>query len=242
MGCPSRRARHPPRRYTMFVAATALTAAFVPSARPAALPLNDSEAAMRHFLARPSALHQYSGSRHLEASGSGQRAWLDVETEFAPGSGFLYRVTAEGGSGYIRGRVLRSLLDEEQRLIARGAGPTVAISSDNYQFVPEAIDDDELAVVRLRPLRKDRALIGGRIFLTREGDLRRVEGRLAKSPSFWVRRASVVRVYRRINGVVMPVSLDTTAQLRPLGSSVLRMTYRYSRVDDLNVIDDQNDN
>jgi len=241
MGYLYRRARHPARSRGLFIAAAALAVAFCLRARPAALPLNDSEAAMRLFLARPILLRQYSGSRHLEASGSGQRAWLDVETDFVPGSGFLYRVTAEGGSGYIRARVLRSLLDEEQRLSAHGAGSTVAISTDNYQFVPEGIDDDELAVVRLRPLRRDRALIGGRIFLTPDGELRRVEGRLAKNPSFWVTRANVVRVYRRINGTVVPVSLDTTAQLRPFGSSALRMTYRYSRVDNQNVIDDQND-
>jgi hypothetical protein len=75
------------------------------------------------------------------------------------------------------------------------------------------------------------------MFLTIDGDLARVEGRLAKNPSFWVTRVSVVRSYRRINGVLMPVSLDTTAQLRLLGSSTLRMTYRYSRVDDRAVND-----
>src|SRR4030095_14661493 len=97
IACPRRRPHQRARRYTMFVAATALTMAFIRPVRPAALPLNDSEAAMQHFLAHPTALHQYNGSRHLDASGSGQRAWLDVETEFAPGSGFLYRVIAEGG-------------------------------------------------------------------------------------------------------------------------------------------------
>src|ERR1044071_8274445 len=117
MGGPCRRAHHPSRRYAMVVAGAALAGAFILPARPAALPPNDSEAAIQHFLTRRIALRQYSGSRHLEASGSGQRAWLDVETDFATGSGFLYRVTGEGGSGYIRARVLRSLLDEEQRLI-----------------------------------------------------------------------------------------------------------------------------
>ena len=48
---------------------------------------------------------------------------------------------------------------------------------------------------------------------------------------------NVVRSYRRINGVLMPVSLDTTAQLRLLGSSALRMTYRYVQIDERAVID-----
>jgi hypothetical protein len=208
---------------------------------PAAAPLNESAAAMDRFLARPKAAHPYSASRHLEASGSGQRAWLDAETHFTPASGFQYHVTGEGGSGYIRKRVLRSLLDEEQRVIAGDRVSTVAISTDNYQFTPEGIDADGRAVVQLRPLRKDRSLIAGRMFLTVDGDLLRIEGQLAKNPSFWVTRVNVIRVYQRINGILMPVTLDTTAQLRVFGSSRLQMTYRYSRVDDRPVPDAEQD-
>jgi hypothetical protein len=187
--------------------------------------------AIRDFLARPTIQHHYSGTRRLEASGSGQRGWLDVRTDFTLASGLLYQVTAEGGSGYIRARVLRSLLDEEQKVIARG-GARVALSTDNYEFTAEGINDEGLAVVGIRPRRKERSLIAGRMFLTVDGDLRRVEGRLAKNPSFWVTRVNLVRTFRRINGVLMPVSLDTTAQLRLLGSSSLRMTYRYSHIDE----------
>ena len=223
-------ARH--RRYAAMAASAALTLALAPPQRLAAYIVDDSVTAMQQFLARPRLAHQYSASRRLEASGSGHRAWLDVQTDFAPASGLQYHVTAEGGSGYIRTRVLRSLLEEERRLMAAGTGSTIAISTDNYQFTPDGLNEDGLAVVRVRPLRKDRSLIVGRMFLTANGDLLRIEGQLAKNPSFWVTRVNVVREYRRINGVLMPVSLDTTAQLRWLGSSALRMTYRYSRVND----------
>jgi hypothetical protein len=209
---------------------------------PIALPIgaatrDTAATAMERFLARPAIAHQYSASRRLEASGSGQRGWLDAQTEFTPASGLNYEVTAEGGSGYIRSRVLRSLLDEEQELIARGRSAAVAISHENYEFTPERITDEGLASVVIRPRRKDRSLIAGRMFLTMEGDLVRVEGKLARNPSFWVTRASIVRSYQRISGVLMPVSLDTNAQLRLLGSSALRMTYRYSRVDGREVSD-----
>ena len=43
--------------------------------------------------------------------------------------------------------------------------------------------------------------------------------------------------YRLINGVLMPVCLETTARLRFLGSSSLRMTYSYSEIDDQPVAD-----
>jgi len=193
---------------------------------------------MEMFLARPAGAHPYRASRRLEASGSGQRGWLDVQTDFTVSSGLQYEVTAEGGSGYIRTRVLRSLLDEERRLIANGRGPAVAISGANYQFRLEGVNEEGLTVVSLRPRRKDRSLINGRMFLTTlDGDLVRIEGRLARNPSFWITRVQVVRLYRRIDGVLMPVSLDTTAQLRLLGSSSLRMTYRYSHIDERPVSD-----
>ena len=214
-----------------------------PLLRRSAAPAFDQRAAaaIQHFLARPTMAHQYSASRRLEASGCGRQGWLDVQTEFTASSGLFYQVKAEGGSGYIRSRVLRSLLDEEQDLIARNRSATVALSAENYQFTPEGLNDEGLVIVQMQPLRKERPLIAGRMFLTVDGDLVRVEGWLAKNPSFWVTRVNVVRSYRRINGVLMPVSLDTTAQLRLFGSSALRMTYRYARIDERAVIDEARD-
>ncbi|HVH28742.1 MAG TPA: hypothetical protein VM818_18390 [Vicinamibacterales bacterium] len=228
------------RRGTGVVCVAAILIATSPTLHVAEGDVADQGAlpAFRNFLALPRIAHQYTASRRLEASGRGHRAWLDVETNFSTTSGMLYEVTAEGGSGYVRSRVLRSLLDEEQRLIARRAESRVALTTDNYQFVPEGINEQGLAVVDMRPLRKDRGLIAGQMLMTVDGDLQRIEGRLAKNPSFWVTRVNVVRSYRRINGVLMPVSLDTTAQLRLLGASELRMTYRYSQVDERPVHDE----
>jgi hypothetical protein len=190
-------------------------------------------APVERFLAQPIVPHAYRATRRLEATGSGQRAWLDARTDFTPAGGLDYEVTAEGGSGYIRSRVLRTLLEEERLLIARGDSNRVAISTANYTFADGAMDEDGLAEVLLTPLRKERPLIIGRMFLKPEdGDLVRVEGRLAKNPSFWVSRVNIVRTYQRINGALVPVLLESTAQLRLLGRSTLRMTYRYSQIDD----------
>jgi hypothetical protein len=195
--------------------------------------------AMEQFLSRPSNVHEYRGSRRLEASGSGRSAWLDVRTHFSVRSGLVYEVAAEGGSGYVRSRVLKSLLDEEQQLIARGGSAGVAITEANYRFTPETINDEGLAVVALQARRKDRSLMSGRMFLNAaNGELVRLEGRLAKNPSFWLTRVDIVRTYRTIGGALMPVSLETKGQLRFLGSSELRMTYRYSHIDEEPVADE----
>lgn len=204
------------------------------SGAPAAAPMPHpaATAAMEKFLARPPAPHGYRATRRLEAAGSGHEGWLDAQTAFSPETGLHYEIIAEGGSGYIRTRVLRSLLEEERQILAQGGGARAALSPDNYEFTCEGIDEEGLAVVALAPRRKDRALVKGRMFLTPDGDLVRLEGRLSRNPSFWVTRADVVRTYRRINTVLVPVTLHTRAHLRLLGASTLRMTYRYSTIDE----------
>jgi hypothetical protein len=223
-------------RLFLKAAVAALTIAALAAAEPAQ-PDPRAINALDAFLSGRTLARQYSATRRLEASGSGQRGWLDVRTRYAAGSGFVYDVTSEGGSGLIRGRVLRSLLEEEKQLIASGSGSRVAVSRDNYAFTPESRNPDGTVVVTIRPLRKERSLIAGRLILSSDGVLQRVEGQLAKNPSFWVTRVNVVRTYRLINGVLMPVCLETTARLRFLGSSSLRMTYSYSEIDEQPVDD-----
>src|SRR6185369_5205181 len=100
------------------------------------------------------------------------------------------------------------------------------------KFQPNGIDSDGLANVLLSPRRKELVLVSGMMALNAtDGALVRLEGRLAKSPSFWVKSVDIVRSYQRIDGKVVPVSLETRAQLRFLGEATLRMTYVYSEID-----------
>ena len=70
-------------------------------------------------------------------------------------------------------------------------------------------------------------LVSGKMFLQPDdGSLVRLQGVLAKSPSFWIKNVEIVRSYARIEGTVVPVSLESNAQVRfPSGPLTLRMTY-----------------
>jgi hypothetical protein len=46
----------------------------------------------------------------------------------------------------------------------------------------------------------------------------------------WIKDVHIVRTYQRIGGVVVPVALQTRAQVRFLGEATLRMTYAYSEI------------
>jgi hypothetical protein len=51
-----------------------------------------------------------------------------------------------------------------------------------------------------------------------------------------VKDVQIVRSYRRIQGVVVPIELESTARVRMLGPATLRMTYSYSEIDGNSVI------
>jgi len=123
-------------------------------------------------------------------------------------------------------------LEGEQDVIANGETARSSLALSNYRFQANGIDDDGLANVLLSPRRKERVLVAGMMALnTTDGALVRLQGRPAKSPSFWIRNVDIVRRYERINGNVVPVTLRTTAQVRFLGEATLHMTYAYSEID-----------
>ena len=125
---------------------------------------------------------------------------------------FQYQIAAEGGSGYIRNRVLRKALEGEREAWSSGEIARSGIVPENYMFEARNADlkvgpaetdsaGDHLVQIALHPKRKSRMLVKGHLFLAPDGDLVRVEGQLASNPSFWTRRVDVVRRYERIAGV-----------------------------------------
>jgi hypothetical protein len=193
---------------------------------------NAADGPVEQFLARDLSQPSYRAVRRLEAENGSRRGWLEASTEYSPASGFRYQVTAEGGSDHIRNKVLRAVLEGEREVVAKGEMARASLALSNYRFQPDGLDHDGLARVLLSPRRKEQVLVSGMMFLKpSDGELIRVEGRLAKSPSFWLKDVDILRSYDRIGGAVLPVALETTARVRFFGDATLRMTYTYTEVD-----------
>ena len=138
---------------------------------------------MERFLARESPEHGYRALRRLEAENRGRTGWLEAWTTLDPGESFRYEIVAEGGSPYIRSRVLRGLLEGEKEAIEQGERARSALVTTNYRFESEQIDPTGLVRIALLPRRKDGMLVTGAMFLTPGGgELVKIEGRLAKNP------------------------------------------------------------
>ena len=223
----------------------ALGAVLLDPAAPAASPdaaIPQLPALQRFLSTDQSVVHQLTTLRHLEARNEHFDAdgWMDVRTE-ADATGFRYTVLAEGGSGLVRNKALRGTLEQEKRLWANGEADHSWFTPDNYDFEDGGTDVEGLARVGVTPKRKDLLLVNGSIFLKpADGELVRIEGTLARSPSFWTRRVDIVRHYARIAGNHLPVAVESTAQIRLAGSSTFKMSYAYERVNGVKVDEWQN--
>jgi hypothetical protein len=203
----------------------------VSASRPAAEPVRSTciETAGYSVPQRP-----YVALRRLEAenSKSGKEAWMEARTALGADGRLAVEILDEGGSEQIRNRVFRAALEREQELMANRAGGAPS-SFDTYECAEPELLASGLLRVPLRPRRHDVNLVFGDLFMQPStGDVVRVAGRLAKSPSFWVSQVDVEWRYARVhNDIVLPVSLYSNAKVKIFGPSTFRMTYDYVSVD-----------
>ena len=176
-------------------------------------------------------LHQYRALRRMHALSErfDHEGWMDAWTEL-DATGFHYRIVAERGSDTVRNKVLRALLKREQELIANGDFGRGELTAENYEFGAETSGPGGVRYTLIKPKRKDVMLVDGRIVMTPEGDLLRVEGLLSKNPSFWTSQVYVIRHYARVDGVRVPVATESLAKVKLAGRSRLNVKYEYESV------------
>jgi hypothetical protein len=178
-------------------------------------------------------LVSYRAFRRLTASTRGGKmsASLEAWTTLDPVRGFTYEITAREGSGLIQGKVLVAALDAERDAVKATDRDESALTPANYEFLDINPEDERLIKMDVRPRRKSVMLVSGALFIEADSsDLVRIEGELSKRPSFWTRRVRVVREYERLEGVHVPVSMSSTADVLIVGASTFSMTYQYTEI------------
>ena len=146
---------------------------------------------------------------------------MEVRTTLGTDGLLTVEVLSEGGSDYIRTKVLRASLQREQDLLARrqkGHAPAMLEASPCAEPEP-----DESGLLRVPigggPKDGDSPVVGHMFLQPSTGDLVRVAGRLAKNPSFWVSQVDVEWTYAKVvNDIVLPVSLYSIAKVKMFGT------------------------
>jgi hypothetical protein len=127
--------------------------------------------------------------------------------------------------------VFRNALQTEQKIWASGEPDRSGFTLDNYEFEDKGSEAGGLVWLGITPRRKDMLLVNGSIFLRPgDGELVRIEGALARNPSFWTKKVQIIRHYERIGGIRLPVWMQSTAAVRIAGASTFTTRYQYETV------------
>jgi hypothetical protein len=180
----------------------------------------------------------YQIVREYRLSGSTEsRSDSDVvaEVDFQPPAKKNYRIQKSSGSD--RGvQVVRRLLDHE--VAAASHQGRTALTRENYDFSyvgDTALDGQRCYILELRPKRKEPDLIKGKIWVDQHSFVvRYIEGELAKSPSWWLKRVSVKLTFSEVGGAWLQTGMEATADVRIAGTHTLTSrTLDYRPADDV---------
>jgi hypothetical protein len=212
--------------------------AAAPLAAPDDEPLDRAAILERFLAAGETPLVSYTATRTLTvaARGGKMKAFLIARATLDPVLDFQYEVLDEGGSTFLRSRVLHPVLEGERLARRRDKGAHGAITRANYVFTIGDVTPERGLHVAIKPRRKDELLMDGSIYLgSDDADLLGLEGLLVKRPSFWTRRVHIIRRYARIEGTRVPVATESTAEVLFAGQSTFSMSYEYETINGVTV-------
>lgn len=131
---------------------------------------------------------------------------MEVQLTFAKGGGKRFQIVFSNADGIAR-RSLGNLLKNEAQASKEG-NEASAIDRSNYRFTLLGLEKClgwNCYKLQLRPRRKSKFLIDGMAWVSTDDNMVvRTVGRLAKSPSFWLKRPEVEQQSEKIQGFWLP--------------------------------------
>jgi len=191
-----------------------------------AIPLNEIVESLERAqaAARPVSYQVIRQYRLFGANDSKANSEVTAEVNVRPPARGDYRIQQSSGSG--RGlQVVRRVLDQEAERASHNDKTRIALSRDNYDFsyVGEAIlDGQPCYVLELKPKRKEKDLIAGQVWVDQRFFLtRQIEGELAKSPSWWLKKVHVKLTFADRGGTWLQTDMAAVADVRIVGPHTL---------------------
>jgi len=147
-----------------------------------------------------------------------------AEVDFRPPTTEDYRIQKSSGSS--RGQqVVRRVLDHEVEAASNGKQASRAINRDNYDFNyigEEILGGQTCYLLGLKPKRREKDLVSGQVWVDKHSFFaRQIEGELAKTPSWWLRKVHVKLTFADLNGTWMQTSMEAVADVRIVGPQTL---------------------
>lgn len=189
----------------------------------------------------PSSYEVIREYRLIDTSSSRVSSSVVARIEYLPPGSKRYVIQTRTGSS--RGeQVVRRILDQESEMSARSPQTLArtAITEENYVFTylgEDTVDNNECHLLGLIPRRKERELIAGRAWVdAKTFKIRRIEGEMAKTPSWLLKKVRVRLDFGNVSGLWLQTGMEAVADVRFIGSQTLdSKTLDYRLTDELAV-------
>lgn len=178
------------------------------------------------------ALAGYTATSVIDAElpESAQKAEFELRRHYVAPGVLEFTPLRSSGDKFVKSNVIVRLLQSEVEHVRKREQSQTAIDSDNYKFSYKGMaqmNGNSVHVFEVKPRQKRVGLFKGRIYVdSSSGRLLRAEGRIAKSPSFFIKNIDFVQDYSTVNGFTLLTHIHSEAQTRLVGKAVVDITDR----------------
>jgi len=209
----------------------------VPDLAPAvSVPRMSPELALATYLKRASAQSQglagYSSAVVVRAElpSSSQHGEFELERHFTAPRTLTFKALHYMGDTFVKTNVIARVLQSEVDHVQKDDPALTAITQENYKFSHKntvQLSGRTVHEYQVKPLKKRLGLFKGRIYVDAyTGSLVRVEGRVVKSPSIFVKKIDFVQDYADVSSFMLPVHLHTEAKATLVGRTIVDIENR----------------
>lgn len=203
----------------------------LPLVAPVVLPRMAPELALQAYKGRSvlqaANLASYSANTVIRAQlpSTAQYGEYELQRRYSAPRTLMFKSLRFTGDSFVKSNVIVRLLQSEVDHVQKDDPALTAITPANYKFSYKGTSQMQgrlVHVYQLKPRQKRTGLFKGRIYLDAyTGSLVRAEGRLVKSPSFFVKKIEFVQDYTDIGSFTFPVHIHSEAQTRLVGRAVV---------------------
>jgi hypothetical protein len=155
-----------------------------------------------------------------------RKVWeVIAEVVFRPPNQKSYTIRRSSGNSHVD-EAVRQILEREVEASAQGRQiPTAALLEGNYQtmYLGESqVDGHRCYRIALTPMRIDKNLVVGDAWVDEQNFLiRKLDGEMVRSPSWWVKKVHVTFVFGDLAGDWIQTSSKSVADIRIFGSHTM---------------------
>jgi len=154
-----------------------------------------------------------------------------VRTTYRKETGKSYEILSQSGSSLWRNEVLKTLLENEQRMSRPGNVETALINSSNYEMKldnnpAQMLNGRQCLVLDITPRRKSQYLFKGQLWVdAHDYAIVQLKGTAAKSAIFIANAAEVTRQYAEVENLPMATHAEAVSGSALLGQTVVKVDY-----------------